>query len=147
MSDVVTLVLFSLFSKPINHAEAGNPSVWPPWLPGLPSNTGCHGNITLLPALQRAYFKQHSTGCEWKGKYEDHMQHSNMCGKLPVKCDNIGCGEMVRREEMAIHMSQCQKQEIPCQDCGKGMARDSMGHPMLIFCAHTKESPVHLVAE
>jgi len=61
-----------------------------------------------------------------------------MCGKLPVKCDNIGCGDTVRREEMAIHISQCQKQEIPCQDCGKGVARDSMGHHVDSLCSHKR---------
>ena len=68
MSDVVTLVTYciiSLISKPFNHAEAGNPSVWPLRLPGLPSNAGCHENPTLLPALPTAYFKRHRTECKY----------------------------------------------------------------------------------
>lgn len=47
-----------------------------------------------------------NTGCEWIEKYEDHVEHSNMCGKLPLKCENAGCGETIPREEMAIHIGQ-----------------------------------------
>ena len=104
----------------------------------ISSGTALNVNIVLDGITAKLDIQCTNTGCEWKGKYEEHMQHSNICGKLPVKCDNIGCGDTVRREEMAIHISQCQKQEIPCQDCGKGVARDSMGHHVDSLCSHKR---------
>ena len=102
----MTFHVISLFSKPLSH-EATNPSVWPLRLPGLSSNTGSRGIQTTMPdqynkdiprdtALNvnivlhgiTAKLDIHCTnsGCEWKGTYKDHMEHSNKCRKLPMKC-------------------------------------------------------------
>ena len=81
------------------------------------SSTALNVNIVLDGITAKLDIQCTNTACEWKGKYEDHMQHSNMCGKLPVKFANIGCGDMVRREEMAIHISQCRRS--PVETAGK----------------------------
>lgn len=43
-------------------------------------------------------------GCEWIEKYEDYVEYLNMCGKLLLKCENVGCGEIISREEMVIYI-------------------------------------------
>ena len=95
-------------------------------------------NIVLNGITAKLDIQCTNTGCEWVGKYEDHVQHSNMCGKLSLKCENAGCGETIPREEMPIHIGQCQKQEIPCQGCGKGVTRDLMGHHVDCLCSHKR---------
>ena len=102
----MTFLVISLFSKPLSH-EATNPSVWPLRLPGLSSNTVSRGIQTTMPDQCNKDIPRDTTlnvnivlhgitakldihctnsGCEWKGTYEDHMEHSNKCGKLPMKC-------------------------------------------------------------
>ena len=106
----------------------------------ISSGTPLKVNIVLHSITAKLEIQCTNTGCEWKGKYEDHVQHSNMCDKLPLTCENAGCGETIMREEMAIHISHCQKQEILCQDCGKGVARDLMGNHVDSLCSHKRIS-------
>jgi len=130
--------------------------VWPLRLPGLSSNTGSRGiqttmpdqcnkdiprdtalnvNIVLHGITAKPDIHCTNSGCEWKGTYEDHMEHSNKCEKLPMKCrirmrgnnnQRRNCNPL--RSGQRSSFGQGEKQEISCQDCGKGVARDLMGN-------------------
>ena len=76
-------------------------------------------NIVLNGITAKLDIQCTNTGCEWAGKYEDHEQHSNMCGKLPLTCENAGCGETIPQEEMAIYIGQCRSRRSPAVNVGK----------------------------
>ena len=95
----------------------------------------CH---TQWHHWQVGYIQCTNNGCQWQGTLENHTQHSNTCGKLPVNCQNRGCSEVRPRDEMPQHVSQCPKQDVACKDCGKSVTRDSMREHINSLCSHKR---------
>ena len=69
-------------------------------------------------------------GCQWKGNFGCSEEHSNRCGKLKPQCENNGCHQLLRREEMESHLLECPKQQTSCSHCGGSIANT---HHVLVF--------------
>lgn len=77
-----------------------------------------------------------SSGCSWRGSYEDAQQHQRDCPKLEIECENEGCQHVFAREEMATHAASCQKKKIHCPDCRVGVTSDSLLAHQTSRCYH-----------
>ncbi|XP_068741678.1 TNF receptor-associated factor 5-like [Montipora capricornis] len=77
-----------------------------------------------------------SSGCNWRGSYEDAEQHHKDCPKLEIECENEGCQHVFAREHMATHAASCQKRKIHCPDCSKSVTSDSLLAHRTTRCYH-----------
>ena len=71
--------------------------------------------------------KNNNEGCQWKGQLKDLNEHiNNQCKKQKIKCENIGCKLMIKREDIKEHLKQCGFKEILCPDCGVKLIREQI---------------------
>ena len=77
-----------------------------------------------------------SSGCSWRGSYEDAPQHHKDCPKLEIECENEGCQHVFAREHVATHAASCQKRKIHCPDCSMGVTSDSLLAHQTTRCYH-----------
>ena len=57
-------------------------------------------------------------GCNWVGKLGDYNAHLINCMKEQIACPNIGCNEMILREDFDSHIEKCRFNTIICNLCG-----------------------------
>ena len=55
-----------------------------------------------------------SQECDWKGELCKRGEHDLVCAKrsVPCKYEAIGCGEMVRANELSEHELECKEQHL-----------------------------------
>ena len=55
-----------------------------------------------------------SQGCDWKGELCKRGEHDLVCQKrsVPCKYEAIGCGEIVRANELSKHELDCKEQHL-----------------------------------
>ena len=55
-----------------------------------------------------------SQGCDWKGELCKRGEHDLVCPKRSIPCEYevIGCGEMVRANELSDHELECREQHL-----------------------------------
>jgi len=62
--------------------------------------------------------KNHSCGCNWKGKCVEYKHHiMKFCPKEKIKCSNKGCKELIIREKMDDHLKECAYRYVLCLLC------------------------------
>lgn len=63
-------------------------------------------NINFTLHAITCHFEVYCTndGCQWKGNFGCSEEHSNRCAKLKLQCENNGCHQFLRREEMVSHL-------------------------------------------
>ncbi len=70
-------------------------------------------------------------GCQELIKLEFLDQHVHSCGYSPTRCANVGCAEVMNRNEKERHeREQCDFCKIVCDDCGEQVIwKSSRVHP------------------
>ncbi len=70
-------------------------------------------------------------GCRELIKLEFLDQHVNSCGYSPTRCTNVGCAEVMNRNEKERHeREQCDFRKIVCDECGEQVIwKSSRVHP------------------
>ena len=70
-------------------------------------------------------------GCRELIKLEFLDQHVNSCGYSPTRCTNVGCAEVMNRNEKERHeREQCDFRKIVCDECGEQVIwNSSRVHP------------------
>ena len=84
---------------------------------------------TVRNYLNKMYMKckNNKEGCTWKGQLKELNEHiNNHCKKQKIKCENIGCKLMIKREDIKEHLKQCRFKEILCADCGVKLIREQI---------------------
>ena len=67
--------------------------------------------------------------CKGVGTYKDMIGfHLDVCPDAMVACPNRGCGESVKRKDIASHCSECPDATIPCPNggCGASVKRKDL---------------------
>lgn len=62
--------------------------------------------------------RNYKYGCGWRGKcgkYKEHLK--KYCIKEKIKCSNIGCNELIMKENMNRHLKTCKYRYILCKLC------------------------------
>ena len=62
--------------------------------------------------------RNYKYGCGWRGKcgkYKEHLK--KYCLKEIIKCNNIGCNELIMKENMNRHLKVCKYRYILCKLC------------------------------
>ena len=70
-------------------------------------------------------------GCREFTKLEFLDHHVNSCGYSPTRCTNVGCAEVMNRNEKERHeREQCDFRQIVCDECGEQViCKPSRVHP------------------
>ena len=70
-------------------------------------------------------------GCQEFIKLEFLERHVNSCGYSPTRCTNVGCAEVMNRNEKERHArEQCDFCKIVCDECGEQViSKSSRVHP------------------
>ena len=70
-------------------------------------------------------------GCQEWIKLEFLEQHVDSCGYSPTRCTNVGCAEVMNRNEKERHeREQCDFRKIVCDECGEQVIwKSSRVHP------------------
>ena len=70
-------------------------------------------------------------GCQELIKLEFLARHINSCGYSPTRCTNVGCAEVMNRNEKERHeREQCDFRKVVCNECGEQVIwKSSRVHP------------------
>ncbi len=70
-------------------------------------------------------------GCREFIKLEFLEQHVESCGYSPTRCTNVGCAEVMNRNEKVRHaLERCEFRKIVCDECGERVVwKSSRVHP------------------
>ncbi|XP_067662587.1 TNF receptor-associated factor 2-like [Haliotis asinina] len=58
-----------------------------------------------------------NTGCKWRGKFKDYVNHESQCEHRPIPCSL--CGALVPNSRRVEHdQKECPKRKMSCKFCG-----------------------------
>ena len=95
-------------------------------------------NLTKPPRILRDFLHSleircdhENRGCQEFIKLEFLDRHVNSCGCSPTPCTNIGCAQVMNRNEKERHeREQCEFRKIVCDECGEQVIwKSSRVHP------------------
>ncbi len=96
------------------------------------------GTLTKPPRILMGFLQNleircdhENRGCQELIKLEFLDQHVDSCGYSPTRCTNVGCAEVMNRNEKERHeRKQCDFRKIVCDECGEQVIwKSSRVHP------------------